>query len=103
MVLTTVQIISFLILRVSTTDFGRTDLDRVLQSSPAKSSFDPLLSEFVWFSSFTSPDEVNSNHGASFILVRPYMLHGSLEPLTHMVMGGESDKAPEAPKMAIRL
>ena len=103
MVLKTVQIFSVVFLRCSIIAVGRTDLDRFLHSSPAKSSFDPLLSEFVWFSSFTSPDEVVSNNGASFVLVRPYMLPGSLEPLTHMVMGRESDKAPEAPKMAIRL
>ena len=62
---------------------------------------DPRLSEFVWFSSFTSPDELGNEDTSSTVNINPFLLPGALEPLADL--GKENDNSPKASKMAIRL
>ena len=63
-----------------------------LRTSPL---FDPLLPEFVWFSSFK--DQANQDGGdpSRSINILPYMLSGAVEPLSNL----NKDKA----KIRLRL
>ena len=69
-----------------------------LQTSP---SFDPLLHEFVWFSSFK--DQANQDGGdpSRSINILPYMLPGAVQPLGDL----NKDKAtvPKVQKIRLRL
>ena len=98
--LTSVHSLSFkLLLLLSATASGSED--PVPNTSPSQASLDPLLAEFVWFSPFTAQDDLDIKSSSGFLNIHPFMLRGALEPLADH--GEDQDKAPEAPKMAIRL
>ena len=98
--LTYIHIFSLLYLVcVAAVAFGNTV--SVLRSSPTQPAFDPLLSEFVWFSSHTSPEEEDSNPFASLVNIEPVMLPAAVDPLT--AWARTVKKHQKLQKIAIRL
>ena len=72
-----------------------------IHSLQSSHSFDPLLHEFVWFSSFK--DEANQDGGdpSRSINILPYLLPGAVQPIGDL----NKDKAtvPKVQKIRLRL
>jgi hypothetical protein len=64
--------------------------------------FDPRLTEYVWFSSQTKPENHNSS---SYILILPFILPGAVETLKDISKerNKEKSKVAKVEKMALRL
>ena len=64
-------------------------------------SFDPLLTEFVWFSSFNHKSNQDGGDSSRSINILPYMLPGAVQPIGDL----NKDKAtvPKVQKIRLRL
>jgi hypothetical protein len=64
--------------------------------------FDPRLTEYVWFSSQTKPD---NHHSSSSIKILPFLLPGAVETLMDISKerNKEQNEVPKVEKMSLRL
>ena len=67
--------------------------------------FDPRLTEYVWFSSFTYQTKLDNHHSSSSIKILPYILPGAVETIMDVSKerNKEKNKVPKMEKIVLRL
>jgi hypothetical protein len=100
---TNVQNLIFTLLIMSAHTFGNNEyIPHHIKTQP---KFDPHLTEYVWFSSFSTNSELDNNKSSSLVNILPIMLSGAVETKEHLSKERkmEQNKVPKVQKIVFRL
>jgi hypothetical protein len=83
--------------------FANTEIIPLNIQTPPK--FDPRLTEYVWFSSFTYKTKLDNYHFSSSINILPFLMPGAAETLKDISKerNKENNKVPKLEKIVLRL